>query len=430
MDLTTYASLILAVMVAAYAVAKILKLSTEISMFIAALAGCVAGGFGLSARHIAEGAMTYLDINLIFITATLFMNILKESGGVAFVVRELFKRFHHRRAILLVLLTIILLVPGALTGAGSVTVLICGSMVGTVLVSMGVPKVKTAAIVFIIAGLSAAAPPVSLWAMMTAAGVNMPYVGFFWPLMIPCLVAGIATMFILGWKGTPAETEQVLASLPTSPEGMNWFKVIFPFVVFLGFIFLGRTWPHSTVVTGLPFMFLCSALVSYVLSPIKLKFLRISRETIDQLLPLLGTLTCVGILVQIMTLTGVRGLLAVTTVTLPVTIVFASLFIVLPLSEAVLMWGAAPVIGVPLVLLFNTLGLNPIVALAGMSIIWPLGDALPPTAIIGRLTVDVTGYKDSYVQFLKACIIPAIIMIVIGMLMVIYSKQLGFLTGL
>jgi hypothetical protein len=94
------------------------------------------------------------------------------------------------------------------------------------------------------------------------------------------------------------------------------------------------------------------------------------------------------------------------------------------------MWGAAPVIGVPLVLLFNTLGLNPIVALAGMSIIWPLGDALPPTAIIGRLTVDVTGYKDSYMQFLKACIIPAIIMIVIGMLMVIYSKQLGFLTGL
>ena len=76
MDLTTYASLVLVVMVAAYAVAKILKLSTEISMFIAALAGCVVGGFGISARHIAEGAMTYLDINLIFITATLFMNIL------------------------------------------------------------------------------------------------------------------------------------------------------------------------------------------------------------------------------------------------------------------------------------------------------------------------------------------------------------------
>jgi CitMHS family citrate-Mg2+:H+ or citrate-Ca2+:H+ symporter len=430
MDLTTYALIILGVMVLAYAVAKLLKLSTEISMFVAAVAGCVAGGFGISPRHIAEGAMTYLDINLIFITATLFMNILKESGGVAFVVRGMFKRFRHQRAILLILLTILLLIPGALTGAGSVTVLITGGMVSTVLLGLGVPKVKTAAIVFILAGLSAAAPPISLWAMMTAAGVNMPYVGFFWPLMLPCLIAGLITIFFLGWKGAPADLDKALAELPVAPAGMNWLKIILPFVVFLGLIFIGRTWPHSTVVTGLPLMFLCAALTSYLLSPQKINFLQISRRTIEQLLPLLGTLTCVGILVQIMTLTGVRGLLAVTTVTLPIAVVYASLFIVLPVSEAVLMWGAAPVLGVPLVLLFNTMGLNPIVALAGMSIIWPLGDALPPTAIIGRLTVDVTGFDGPYRQFLKACLVPAIMMMIIGTLMVIYSKQLGFLTGL
>ncbi|MGA3245479.1 MAG: C4-dicarboxylate ABC transporter [Bacteroidota bacterium] len=430
MDLTTYALIILGVMVLAYAVAKLLKLSTEISMFVAAVAGCVAGGFGISPRHIAEGAMTYLDINLIFITATLFMNILKESGGVAFVVRGMFKRFRHQRAILLILLTILLLIPGALTGAGSVTVLITGGMVSTVLLGLGVPKVKTAAIVFILAGLSAAAPPISLWAMMTAAGVNMPYVGFFWPLMLPCLIAGLITIFFLGWKGAPADLDKALAELPIAPAGMNWLKIILPFVVFLGLIFIGRTWPHSTVVTGLPLMFLCAALTSYLLSPQKINFLQISRRTIEQLLPLLGTLTCVGILVQIMTLTGVRGLLAVTTVTLPIAVVYASLFIVLPVSEAVLMWGAAPVLGVPLVLLFNTMGLNPIVALAGMSIIWPLGDALPPTAIIGRLTVDVTGFDGPYRQFLKACLVPAIMMMIIGTLMVIYSKQLGFLTGL
>ncbi len=158
--------------------------------------------------------------------------------------------------------------------------------------------------------------------------------------------------------------------------------------------------------------------------------MRISRETIEQLLPLIGTLTCVGVLVQIMTLTGVRGLLAVTTVTLSVALVFATLFIVLPVSEAVLMWGAAPVIGVPLVLLFNTIGLNPIVALAGMSVIWPLGDALPPTAIIGRLTVDVVGYRDAYAKFLKSCIVPALFIMIIGTLMVIFSSELSFLTGL
>jgi CitMHS family citrate-Mg2+:H+ or citrate-Ca2+:H+ symporter len=430
MSMFTYAAIVLGVMVVVYIAAKSFRLSTELAMLAAALAGALAGGVGLPARHIAEGAMTYLDINLIFITATLFMNILKESGGIAFAVRGILTRFHRSRALLLVLLTALLLLPGALTGAGSVTVLITGGMVAIVLAMMGISKVRTAAIVFIIAGMSAAAPPVSLWAMMTAAGVNMPYIGFFMPLLVPCVVASLLTIFLLGWRGGAIDLDTALDELPRPPERMSWLRVALPFVVFVLLIVLGRRWPHDTPVLGLPLMFLCAAAVSYALSPVRLELLRISSETIEQLLPLIATLTCVGVLVQIMTLTGVRGLLAVTFVTLPVVLVFASLWLVLPASEAVLMWGAAPVIGVPLVLLFNTIGLNPIVALAGMSVIWPLGDALPPTAIIGRLTVDVVDYRASYGRFLQACAVPAVIIMIIGTLMVVFSKELSFLTGL
>src|SRR5512136_1139774 len=422
------AGIVLGVMVAVYVVVRAFRLSTELSMFAAALAGAVAGGQGIPARHIAEGAATYLDINLIFVTATLFMNLLKESGGIAFVVRRILARFHRQRALLLALLALLLLVPGALTGAGSVTVLIMGGMVAVVLGYMGISRVRVAAIVFVIAGLSAAAPPVSLWAMMTAAGVNMPYVGFFWPLMIPCVVAALLTAFILGWKGEQTEITKALDELPQAPAGMRWWKVLAPFAVFGFLVFIGREWPFSTPVIGLPLMFAAAALVSYVLSPVKLQFWRISRETVDQLLPLLATLTCAGILVQIMTLTGVRGLLAVTMVTLPVAVVFATLFVMLPVSEAVLMWGSATVIGVPLVLLFNTIGLNPIVALAGMSLIWPLGDAIPPTAIIGRLTADTVGMKESYGRFLRACLVPAVLIAIVGTLMVVFSKKLAFLT--
>ena len=430
MSMFTQAGIVLATMVGVYAAVRALRLSTELSMLAAAIGGGIAGGYWFPSRHIAEGALTYLDINLIFITATLFMNLLKESGGVAYVVRGIVSRFHRSRALLLMLLTLLLLIPGALTGAGSVTVLITGSMVAVVLHYMGISRLRTAAIIFIIAGLSAAAPPISLWAMMTAAGVNMPYVGFFWPLLIPCVLAGLLTSFILGWKGTSADLQQALRELPDAPRGMSWWKVALPFVVFGAFIYVGRQWPHSTPITGLPLMFAGAAVTSILVSPVRLDVVRISRETIHQLLPLLATLTCVGVLVQIMTLTGARGLLAVAAVTLPVTVIFATLFVVLPVSEAVLMWGAAPVLGVPLVLLFNKMGLNPIVALAGMSVIWPLGDALPPSAIIGRLTVDVVGYKGSYGQFLKACAVPAVVIIVLGTLMVVYSKHLGFLTGL
>lgn len=426
----TSASLILALMVAVYIITQRLKLSTELSMFAAAVAGALAAGEWFPARHIAEGAITYLDINLIFITATLFMNILKESGGVAFAVRGILRGFHKNRAILLILLTFLLLLPGALTGAGSVTVLITGGMVAVVLSYMGIPKIKVAAIIFLLAGLSAAAPPVSLWAMMTAAGVNMPYVGFFWPLLIPCVIAALATIFILGWKGTAIDMDKAFEELPVPPEKMNWTRIVIPFIIFFGLILLGRKWPFETPVVGLPLMFSLAAVASFFLSPVKLKLLRIFSDTLRQLLPLIGTLTAAGILVQIMTLTGVRGLLAITFITLPTFLVIGGLFIFLPITEAVLMYGAAAVFGVPLILLFNSMGLDPIVALAGMSIIWPLGDALPPTAIIGRLSVNVTGVKESYGKFLKQCIVPAIVISIIGTLMVIYSKELGFLTGL
>jgi TRAP-type C4-dicarboxylate transport system permease large subunit len=428
MNATTSAALILAVMVAAYIIARVLKVSTEISLFAAALAGSLAAGNGIPARHIVEGAFTYFDIILIFVAATLFMNLLKESGGAAFAVRAILRRFHRRKGLLLALLAILLLIPGALTGAGSVTVLILGSMVATVLDTMDIPKPKVAAIIFLIAGLSAAAPPINLWAMLTAAGVNMPYVGFFLPLLVPCVILALATIFILGRKAKPVNLEKALRELPEAPPRMNWVRVGAPFLAFIVLLAAGRVFPFSFPVLGLPMMFMAAALLAFVLSPVRLDFFRVSRETVHQLLPLIGTLTCAGILVQIMTLTGVRGLIAITTVTLPVTVVFLTLFLTLPVSETVLMWGSAPVLGVPLVLFFNTIGLNPIVALAGMTIIWPLGDAIPPTAIIGRLTVATVGMKEPYTRFLRHCLVPAIIIAIVGTLMVVFSKKLAFLT--
>jgi CitMHS family citrate-Mg2+:H+ or citrate-Ca2+:H+ symporter len=264
--------------------------------------------------------------------------------------------------------------------------------------------------------------------MLTAAGVNMPYVGFFLPLLIPCVVLALLTIFILGWKGQSIDLDKALKELPEAPEGMNWTRVLLPFIIFLTLVILGRVLPHSFPILGLPLIFVFAAIVTVLTSPVKLQILTISGDTVKQLLPLIGTLTCVGILVQIMTLTGVRGLIAISIVTLPVAVVFSSLFLVLPVSEAVLMWGAAPVLGVPLVLLFNTIGLNPIIALAGMSIIWPLGDALPPTAIIGRLTKDTVGMEEPYSQMLKYSLIPALIIMAVGTLMVIFSKSLSFLT--
>jgi len=80
--------IILAIMIIAYVLAKWKKLSIELSMFSAAVGGGIAGAFintppiGQLARHLVEGAFTYLDVILVFSTATIFMAIVREFGGV------------------------------------------------------------------------------------------------------------------------------------------------------------------------------------------------------------------------------------------------------------------------------------------------------------------------------------------------------------
>lgn len=421
------------VMVAAYALAK-WKLSVEWSMLLSAIAGGIAGTFintpaiGQLARHLIEGSFTYLDVVLIFVTATIFMDIVRESGGVNYIVRSIIKSFYHKRIIALMLLMLILLVPGALTGAGSVSLLVVGAPVALALGYLGIPKVKVTAILFILAGLSAAAPPVNIWAMITCAGTAIPYVGFELPLLIPILILGTFTILFLGWKREGSvDLEAALKEMPEAPAGMNGWRVSLPFLVFFGLIVAYRIWPFSMPILGLPLEFVIAALVALLVSPKKINVLVLSRETVKRLLPLIATMVIVGILQQIMTATGVRGLISFSVISIPLTLLFISLIVIIPVSEGILTYGAAAVLGIPLIWYFDSIGLHATIVIAGLSLLWPLGDGLPPTALIGRLSVMVSEYKGSYWSFLKSTWVPWLAVTLVGTLMVVFSAHLTFL---
>ena len=100
---------------------------------------------------------------------------------------------------------------------------------------------------------------------------------------------------------------------------------------------------------------------------------------------------------------------------------------IIPFSEGVLTYGAAAILGIPLVWYLNSIGLHATVVIAGLSLLWPLGDGLPPTALIGRLSVIVTDYKGSYGSFLKATWVPWLVITVVSILMIIFSAKLAFL---
>lgn len=428
----THAGIVLAVLVIAFIVARVaFKLCIELSIFVAAVAGGIYHTHTLPVRHLVEGAFTYFDVCLIFITATLFINLFKEAGGIAFMVQRILRRFHNQRTICLMLLTLIMLIPGALTGAGAATVLTVGSLVGTVLLGMGVTHTRTAAAIFLCACMSAAAPPVNLWAMMSAAGSNMPYVGFMLPLLVLTVSGALFSMFWLAGRGTEiVDIDKVLAELPVPPEKMNWPRVALPFIVFIGLILMGRLMPHEMPILGLPLVFVFSSLAVVLVSPTKLKVISIAGDTVRSLIPLVGIMITVGVLIQVMALSGARGLISLAVVTLPLTVLFLSLWAILPISEGLLQYAVAPLLGVPLVMLFNMRGLDVVIALSAMSVMWPLGDCLPPTAVVGRATVMELKYKGQYyAEFLKACFVPAAVILLVCTLFIVYSKQLNFLIG-
>lgn len=425
--------IIAVVMVVVYALAK-WKLSVEWSMLFAAIAGGIAGVFtntpaiGQLVRHLVEGSFTYLDVVLIFVTATIFMDIVRESGGVNYIVRSIIKNFYHKRVIALILLMLILLIPGALTGAGSVSLLVVGAPVALALGYLGIPKIKVTAILFILAGLSAAAPPVNIWAMVTCAGTAIPYVGFELPLAIPILILGTFTILFLGWRREGSvNMEAVLKEMPEVPAGMNGWRVLLPFLVFFGLVIAYRIWPFSMPILGLPLEFVIAALIALLVSPKRINILVLSRETVKRLLPLIATMVIVGILQQIMTATGVRGLISFSVISIPLTLLFISLAVIIPISEGILTYGAAAVLGIPLIWYLDSIGLHATVAIAGLSLLWPLGDGLPPTALIGRLSVMVSEYKGSYWRFLMNTWVPWLIITLVGILMVIFSARLAFL---
>lgn len=427
--------LILAVMVTAYTISTLKKFSVEISMLSASVAGGLAGAFfsappiGQLARHLVEGSFVYLDVILVFSTATIFMAIISESGGVNYVVRGTIKYFYNWRIVALILLMFITLIPGALTGAGSVSLLVVGAPIALALEYLGIQKKKAAAILFIVAGLSAAAPPVNIWAMIVSAGTAIPYVGFELPLGIPVIILGTFTVLFLGWKKeeTIDSSEVSLKSMLEVPENMSWWRVFLPFLVFFGLVAASRIWPFSIPILGLPFEFTVAALTAWLVSPKKINILVLSRKTIKRLLPLLATIVIVGMLQQIMTATGVRGLLSFCVISIPLILLYISLAVIIPFSEGVLTYGAAAIFGIPLIWFFDSIGLHATVAIAGLSLLWPLGDGLPPTALIGRLSIIVSNYKGSYWNFLKNTWVPWLVITITGILMVVFSARLEFL---
>ncbi|MGN0830589.1 MAG: Na+/H+ antiporter NhaC family protein [Candidatus Ornithospirochaeta sp.] len=434
MSVTSLTLILLIIMIAAFVLSSIKLKSPDISMVVAAVVIAIVGTFmfpdlGNPTRYLVEGLFVNLDLAMLFIAASLFVNIYAHSGAISTITRGIVEKIHNKW-LLMSIMGVLMLIPGALTGAGSVSIFVLGGIVDTVLESLGINKRKRTVFIFFFAIMSAAAPPINLWTMLMTAQANMPYVGFTWLLLVPILIACAICIIFIGWGAEPKDREEVLKKIPEKTEGMTWWRILLPVVTIVALFLVSLYLPWNIPVLGLPLMFVIAALVAYLCNPVKTtgkQWLGILDGTMEQVFPLVANVLSIGVLQSAMAATGVRGLIGSTCVGLPLVLIYSLILIVGPICQGCFNYGCSVVLGGPLIFMFNTMGMDVTVICAALSLIFPIGDCLPPSRIVGRLACEETGYSDSYMSFLKTALVPILAIGLIAVLMIVKPIWFTFL---
>ena len=385
-----------------------LKLPIAVAMSAAAVLGAAAGGAGLPVRHLVEGMFGYLDTILIIASAMIFMKSVEKIGLLEGVAAWMIRKFRETPTALGLGIMLLIMFPGMITGSSTAAVLTSGALVAPVLIRLGVPVLQTAAAIAMGAIYGMIAPPINLPAMIIGGGIDMPYVGFGLPLLICTVPLAVVTAFILlvPFLRKAARDDEALeaelARMERNPMSLRLFLPILVLVVLMGGERLFPTfWPGL----GMPLDFLLAA-ASALLSGVKWNPLETATEAVKDALPVMGILMGVGMFIQVMTLTGVRGFVVVSALAIPAWLLYVSIATSLPLFGAVSAFGAASVLGVPFVLAL--LGRNEIVVASALSLISGLGDLMPPTALAGIFAAQVVG-EENYFKVLKHCLVPGLL---------------------
>lgn len=398
-----------------------LKLPVSISMVISAIVGALIGGQGIPLRHLVEGTFSYVDTILVIACAMIFMKVLQENGSLDALSCMIVERFHKVPALLLCLIMLVIMFPGMITGSSTAAVLSAGSIMMPVLILMGIPKLETGCIIAMGGILGMIAPPVNIPAMLIGGGVDIPYVGFEGPLAL--LTFPLAFLFVLmfGFKYVKhLDYEAIRQKMNTESREKYGFRNYIPILVCVFLMILNKAVPAIPDL-GMPLVFLISAIVGLFTGK-KVPVLKTAKEAVNTVLPVLGILMGVGMFIQIMTLTGVRGFIVNVCLSIPDAWRYLAMAISIPLFGAVSSYGASSVLGVPFLLAF--LAKNQVITAAAISLIASLGDMMPPTALAGIFAAQVVGI-EKYTDILKKCIIPSIIMIVWAIIIIIFSPQLA-----
>jgi TRAP-type C4-dicarboxylate transport system permease large subunit len=423
-ELITFAALVVVFCVASFAA----RLPVGLALVVASLAGAAVGGYlhplDDLIRHLVEGIFAYLDPILVIATATVFMHAIERSGLLGTLAHWLLKLFQRSPLLLLCVITLLIMFPAMVTGSSTAAVLTTGAMMSPVLRHLGIPAPKAGAIIALAALYGMVAPPVSIPALIIGAGVDLPFAGLDLPLLAMALPLAFGSTLFLGYAHARRGGSVAEADFPPSFLGAHGIRLFLPLIFVVALLIAERVVPGSWA-PGLPVVFLAGAAIAWLTGE-RFQFLDTSRHALMGVLPVLGILMGVGMFIQVMTLTGVRGEVVVQTMQLPRGWfgLYPVMGLSLPLFGAVSSFGAASVLGVPFTLALPMDSVSIIINVAALVVIAGLGDLMPPTALASIFAARVVGLEN-YLPVLKWCAAPAVATVIVAIFFIDNASWLG-----
>jgi GntP family gluconate:H+ symporter len=406
------------------------RLPVSLSLAATSVVLALAAGKGFPLTHLVEGMFSYLDVSLVLFSAMVFMKVIEANGLLAELTRSLIARLGGSRLLLLVALTIVIMFPGMITGSCTASVLGTGVIVAPVLMRMGLPRAATGAVISSAAVYGMIAPPVNVPVMIIGGGIDMPYVGFGAVLAVFTIVPAILTTIWLAWSGIePARLAEVVAESradlrASAFRGNRRLLLYLPLAAVIVLMVGPKTLPQWFPDPRLPLTFLIGGVLGAITGR-RVPLLSAARAGVGEILPVVGILVGVGMLIEMLTLTGLRGAIVVGSLAIPSAFLFASIAVILPLFGGISVYGGASVLGVPFALAL--LGRNQVIVLSALSLIGAMGSYIPPVAFTPVVTAGLLA--EPYMPIVRRCLVPAVAAVILGTIILIYANPIARFFG-
>lgn len=396
------------------------KLPSGVALVLSAIAGAIVGGEGIPVRHLVEGAFGYLDAVLIIATAMIFMKVLEASGALGTLGHFLIKSLYRWPTILFVFIALFVMFPGMLTGLSSACILTTGALVAPAMLAMRIPAPAVGSFIAMMAVYGMIAPPINIPVMIIGGGVDMPYIGFEKPLALASFpLALVSALYYRLRYIRKIQIDEVLSKLPAPVLARHGIMLFAPLVLVVLLMVAIRVLPQYIPDIGIPLIFLLGSIVG-LLTGERMAWWPVARSAIRDAMPVMVILVGVGMFVQIMTLTGVRGFLAVSALNLPPAFLYVGIALLMPAFGSA--YASASVLGVPLVYVF--LGKNEIVVASALSLIAGLGDLMPPPMLLCAFASQIVGEKNQF-QILRQSIPLMVFSLLVAIAMIAFANSVA-----